>query len=645
MEKENSEIKENQIKTEATEPKETKESTIQSNTKVDEKLRNSTKVENTNKKLKNEGEENKEEKSNKNFKAKYFIKVKRGAFWSERIVVLNENLIQYFKSEGEKRFEEKLITCNLEKEENSKDPLKHLIVLTSKKDAFEDVKLMNSDKNFEKKNGKVTKTRAGLEEFIFDFNDLTKRIIGEKAKLRNTINETKEKEKIEKVMKEKENENEKSVKDENVKSITQSSQIESIPLTTESVILHKEETIDSNANANDGADATQEADYTDISLKAEKKPSHQNQNKVFCMKVEKVVNDSIKIPLTEILKTLVNEPEEEFKYVNNVRISSNHSLNDLNYFTTIVENYNKPIVEKHNEECLELLAEQQNETRNIFIISFLCFLYLLIFQLDFSNNELGEESHTNPSFSSITEKGNFLMSNHLKLIFLLVAFIFSFISLFIFRGKTREELESKQFMYKPVYSSIDSNSVIKLTSFINENFKDTIEFFSNSKYSKEYLKNLDNISIGETEKDGLEYSFTENSSKISYIDGKSVMKSLFGEKEKNKDSKLNFKVKRLALKRKDLFIIGEFAGNNLLKLTCVESAGEGVEFCKVSVFIPLRTVIKNELSEVILNSLIDSLDLVLNFFQNKNFNETISSPGVLEMNNFFLNRGLKSSSK
>lgn len=625
----------------------------------------------------------------------YFLKVKRGTFWSERTLVLTDNLLQYYKDNGEKRFEEKIEYCKLTGEEDKNDFKKHMIILSSEKKLFEDVKIMNNEKyiKIDNKTGKIVKDKQGLVEFIKDFNFL-------KQKNKENIMTLDKSRTIERALTqkiknpEKENIDNESLTNNNVNQSAinnyDNDAISEIKLKAQTMknqdfidMANKEyKEYNNNSNKKDKAESQQEikdsvtpgniSEKSDIkkSLNTENTEKVQNNNitnstntttipkdnaiaeisnkeecikenkletkpsnnKIFCMTLENIINNSIKVPLTEIYKTLINEKEESFSYYNNSRISSNKNLESLNNLTTLIDYHHQKKLKLTNELILHNSKQTNFLIEDNLILLFGCLLISLSFCL--RNNDIFM-----PSIS-------------------LIALSLAFILLCIIINKKRMSninTSSANSNVKGLFSTklssdllkkkISPNSIIKLSSFINEEAKEVSNLFSNGKLAKEYSKYL--ISVNDSSEGGLEYTYQNT-----FVEGE--------------EGETKIVIKRLALKRKNLFLIGEFIKDDLLKLIAIESyeTPENIEktsildtstlnttttsingenesdITKVSIYLSLDTVFKNNLPDTIEASFLESLDLVYNYFNLRNFNEIITNSNVLELNNALIREAL-----
>ena len=488
--------------------------------------------------------------NNQNIKLKYIVKVKRGAFWSERVMVIEENKVQYFKRSGEKRFDENIIDCNLINEENITDLKKHTVILVSKNKKFEDVKLKNDEAYIINKDGKAYCDKPNLTDFIKDFKLAQAKIISNSKFGRSA-------EKISKIM-----EKEKNLK----KSL-------SIDLSTDSEFKLTSEEVD-----NYYLDSQKEYEgiqikYKNINQTSNFIESSKNESKesFHCMRIEKVISNSLDVPLTEIFKTFLNQNFDSTINFNSSEISTNTNLDYLNcIFNKKSDFLNEKISITDQIQSNNLESIKKDKKGNL-VLETLCLLSLNLFFKGFDNN--------------------FLLINGITFIFLIILI----------------------FLNKPLILKKDqlyhhNNAIVKITNFLNFSFTDIVEFFSSSKKTKDFMENL--YSIDDYNKEALKLTFMEGSKEIV----------------------LN--IKRLAVKRKNLFLIGEFITNDLIKLTSIECFNE--YYCKISVFLSMDSCNKHCVPEVFISNTLNSINMILAYFNKREFNELTKNLNSIEINNLLL---------
>ena len=527
---------------------------------------------------------------------KFLVKLKRGAFWSERILVLTEKKLMYFKKDGEKRFDEDISSCKISSEQFSNEIKKHTIIISSTNSKFDDIKLINDESNMSSTNGVVSLIKPGLSDFIKEFNTLKNNSNNKEEKIRNTEKFSTQKINRDEISKKLEFSESKIETTDNESNfdLTNSKKDDNI-INSKSEILTPINHISSSALINSKNNETDIIDSNNLVL-LEKNQSNSKVNTqtasthIHHMKMDKVIYNSSEIPLTEILKTFICEPEICCDAFFGSKITSNFNLDllrkipkpyELSYLTEISN-----IEEQINDVSLN--ENKNHKSSLILIISILS--YNLISSLNFNNND----------FNLYT----FVTENLLNISILLFALI-----VFLFFSKSNElEVRSvgemcKEYKEKSLHFSTDST--LKVSYYFQHSFNTLVDFFKSYQNTKEYMKNIENIDDSKKE-EGLIYVMNNGT----------------------KDKVVRFKVKRIAIKRNSLFIIAEYVNNDLLKMIVVEKVSRNEEtetnqeinFSKVSVFIPVNVTLKHKIPETFIHNSIESLHLVDQLFLRNNMN-------------------------
>lgn len=544
-----------------------------------------------------ENENNKKSNSKSKTFLKFLVKLKRGAFWSERILVLTDTKLMYFKRDGEKRFDEDLSSCKISSEQFSGELKKHTIIISSTNNKFEDIKLINDESNMSSNNGVVTLIKPGLSDFVKEFNQIKMSSVDKEEKLRNTEKFSTQKvnrEDISKKLAFSESKTEKTDNESNF-DLSASNVNDNLLLKSITPVKHISSSAVLGNQNNESNDIIDKSNVIiNENTMSNQKVSSQNTSTsthIHHMKMDKVIYNSVDIPLTEIFKTFICEPDICNDSMYGSKISSNFNLDLMAKLPKYDEISNLTVISEMEKNINEISAnENKNYKSSLVLISGIMLHYLL----------------TTVYFKKPLELFNIYELDKMTVIvsMLLVILLYK-----IFFSKYNElETRSTNELYKEYKESaihFSNDATIKASYYYPHSFNTLVDFFKSYHNTKEYMKNLEQIDDTKKE-EGLIYSMNNGS----------------------KDKIIKFKVKRIAIKRNSLFIIAEYVNNDLLKMTTVEKVLRNEEneneneisFCKVSMFIPINVIIKHKIPETFIYNSLESLQIIEQIFLKNNFN-------------------------
>lgn len=498
---------------------------------------------------------------------RFFVKVKRGLMWSDRILSIQNNIIMYFKIESkEGRFCQHIKNCILKSEENSNNESEHSVIISSLNNKFDDVKIRAlTVSNHNSITLLIQEFEACKKSFEATSNQSAEQsnlIIPVSENMNKTIN----------------------TQQSCVENLSNSSIYESCfnrPLSIEfDDTLHKSNTCEikehNQVNTTKLTRAyTTEAKVSDkLNETVSPKTSNRGNMPFLCMSIDKTLHDSAKIPLPEILKSLINEEEQDVINYGNSRLSSNRPGKSHLHF---LFNFNKVGKESSKIEIEETRTGKKRNLAGVLVAILLITLYIV------------------------------LTVNQLDILeWIEIAGCALSIGICLFEMR-KANLVDEPFSYFP--KPPDANALITVTSWVNEDSKDVFSTVAKVKFSKEYLKGL---------------SYCEEQ------EGSSTFVYNTGNKE---NPEFKMKIKRLALKRRGFQIIAEFLEGDLFKLILIENAKyltpqdsskilndlEKKSLCKLTTFIPLGIFAKKKIPSSILQSHIDSNNNLLSYLHVSDF--------------------------
>lgn len=529
---------------------------------------------------------------------KFLVKLKRGAFWSERILVLTDKKLMYFKKDGEKRFDEDISSCKISSEQFSNEIKKHTITISSTNNKFDDIKLINDESNMSSTNGVVSLIKPGLSDFIKEFNALKNNSNNKEEKIRNTEKFSTQKINRDDISKKLEFSESKIETTDNESNfdLTNSKKVDTIT-NSKNEILTPTNHISSSAIINSKNYETDIIDSSNL-VSLEKNQSNSKANSqststhIHHMKMDKVIYNSSEIPLTEILKTFICEPEICCGSLFGSKITSNFNLDLLRKIPKPYELSYLSEISNIEEQINDVSSNENKNHKSSLILIISILSYYLISSLNFNNNDFN-------LYTFVAEN----LLNICILLFALIIFLF-FSSSSQLEVRTVGEM-CKEYKEKSLHFSTDST--LKVSYYFQHSFNTLVDFFKSYQNTKEYMKNIENIDDSKKE-EGLIYVMNNGT----------------------KDKVVRFKVKRIAIKRNSLFIIAEYVNNDLLKMIVVEKVSRNEEkennqeqeinFSKVSVFIPVNVTLKHKIPETYIHNSIESLHLVDQLFLRNNMN-------------------------
>lgn len=614
--------------------------------------------------------------SNIKEKVKIFsIKVKRGIFWSERIACIKNNMFVYYNYSGEKRFEHAISDCVLKivssinskeaegvllskskkfTEIRIKDGIKYdkkinnglrgiLIELEIKKEELnrysrlieKRISIDALNKDFDNLNSvrcsdsNVTDL-VGFKEYTSNFNKITDKIINDSFKNDKKISEN---DSLYEDCLEINNLEDKNCFKESKTSIDISNNI--------NIDVNYNEKVNINAcNSNNKINMLNNEDT--------KKKSF------LCVSIPKAIFKSNDVPITEIYKSCINEPELKVINKDNSRISFNRSIECLNNFHNVeLTSKMKTLYDLSNNKYKEASFIFNMSTIKLLmilvIISYMFFINVthvinisknnyynntsivvakskeikqlkkedidINYDIDIISNTYEENKHNKDTvinnyyykFDFIFKKISNLFEidyyNQKRIIIAIELIVISIIiKLLISYYQTLKHAKTNTFCYNNNLE--DSCLIAKTVTYVNEHGNEVFSHLSKGLYNKKIFSNL------------VKHERNNGYMTYSYIFDNNLA--------------YDMSVKRLAFKKKGLFSIAEFFNDDLYKLTVIESlvnnnanninfekSQEEFKFSKITIFMPLFIYTKYNIPNLLFFSNINSCDII-NKLYNKN---------------------------
>lgn len=490
----------------------------------------------------------------------YDIKVKRGLFWSDRLMIIANNKVTYFNYKFEKRYEEEIHLINILSEENPKSPLEHVVVLSNKKNEY----TLSIKNNIGVYNSSCSK--KGVKGFLKEIRTWER-----SSNVKGLIINKDEYGKINK----------------SVKSL-------------ESASVYEECNMDNpmNLQTDEIEKDNQEGNKTNKENHTKNNVNHK-KIEFMCISIESAIINSINIPMTEILKSLLNQ-----KYICFI----SDSLSSI--FTTIsMRDYIKLF--KENRSLNETTNDEDNEND----------------ENDKNNESDYEKSHkTSISLSYIPllilyylificgTYDIFFNRRNESIQFLIILYIVFILSTGVYIKRLHlknKKLNVKTSTDKHIssYNNIMYEElkweVVKTIIYLNVNFKDCFTYIKSNKNINKLFANLKHI---------------ENNKYMNYIFNKHT------------DGVFQLTTTRLAIKKSNFYIISEFEmkSKSLIRLILIENEVFSVDdskkerkFCRVSQFLCIGNMVNSSFPQYVMADYVHFLtNLSLSFID---YNESSSN--------------------